>query len=146
MDWFDYWDFCMSLVNLFGMNIFVLVISLYLCQYVDNLVYWQQWMLQVLVEVVVCVVLILLFVGYVVCYWCYVMVYELFDDDEVVVVMNVGFVCIKVDWEEWFDIDVVYMNVIVVFIGQGGWLMICFFIFNGWLFFCGIYYLKVVFL
>lgn len=44
--------------------------------------------------------MLLISVGYVVCYWCYVMEYEFFEDMVVVRIMNEYFILIKVDCEE----------------------------------------------
>lgn len=70
-----------------------------------NLVNWVVWSEGVFEKVKVENKLVFVFIGYLVCYWCYVMEYELFEDEEVVMLMNWYFVCIKVDCEEWFGID-----------------------------------------
>lgn len=48
-------------------------------------------------------------VGYFICYWCYVMERELFENEEIGCILNENFVFIKVDREERLDVDRVYM-------------------------------------
>lgn len=54
------------------------------------------------------------------------MAHELFENDEMAVTVNAGFICVRVDREERPDIDAVYMNDTVVLAGQGSWPMTCF--------------------
>lgn len=49
------------------------------------------------------------------------MAHESFEDKTIAKILNQGFVCIKVDWEERPDIDAVYMSVRQTVTGQGGW-------------------------
>lgn len=69
------------------------------------------------------------------------MEWESFEDDKVVVFMNEYFVNIKVDCEEWLDVDQIYMEVCQVINGSGGWLLNCFLLFDCRVYFVGIYYL-----
>jgi hypothetical protein len=54
---------------------------------------------------------VFLSIGYTTCHWCHVMEHESFENEEVAVLMNETFVCIKVDREERPDIDNVYMEI-----------------------------------
>ncbi|EHB56537.1 hypothetical protein MycrhDRAFT_3731 [Mycolicibacterium rhodesiae JS60] len=120
--------------------------SPYLRQHADNPVHWQQWTPEALAEAAARDVPILLSVGYAACHWCHVMAHESFESEDVAVVANANFVCIKVDREERPDLDAVYMNATVAMTGQGGWPMTCFLTPDGRPFFCGTYYPKPQFL
>jgi uncharacterized protein len=129
-----------------GKNVLAGAASPYLRQHADNPVHWQQWSPQAQAEAAQRDVPILLSVGYAACHWCHVMAHQSFEDDEVAVAMNAGFVCVKVDREERPDIDAVYMNATVALTGQGGWPMTCFLTPDGRPFYCGTYYPKAEFL
>jgi uncharacterized protein YyaL (SSP411 family) len=120
--------------------------SPYLRQHADNPVHWQQWTAEALAEATRRDVPILLSIGYAACHWCHVMAHESFESEDVAVVANANFVCIKVDREERPDLDAVYMNATVAMTGQGGWPMTCFLTPDGRPFFCGTYYPKPQFL
>ncbi|KAA0110166.1 thioredoxin domain-containing protein [Mycolicibacterium sp. P1-5] len=120
--------------------------SPYLRQHAANPVHWQQWTPEALAEATRRDVPILLSIGYAACHWCHVMAHESFESEDVAVVTNANFVCIKVDREERPDLDAVYMNATVAMTGQGGWPMTCFLTPDGRPFFCGTYYPKPQFL
>ena len=46
---------------------------------------------------------------------------ESFEDDDVAMILNENFVCIKVDREERPDIDEIYMKSVISLTGSGGW-------------------------
>lgn len=129
-----------------GANTLSRATSPYLRQHAGNPVHWREWTPEALAEAAERDVPILLSIGYAACHWCHVMAHESFDDAEVAVAMNDGFVCIKVDREERPDLDAVYMNATVALTGQGGWPMTCFLTPDGRPFFCGTYYPKPTFL
>ncbi len=54
--------------------------------------------------------LIVVSIGYGACRWGHLMERESFENEQVARVMNEHFVCIKVDREEWPDVDQVYME------------------------------------
>ena len=64
---------------------------------------------------------VLVSIGYSSCHWCHVMEHESFESAETAALMNELFVCIKVDREEYPDVDHVYMNAVQAMTGSGGW-------------------------
>ncbi len=60
-------------------------------------------------------------IGYSSCHWCHVMAHESFEDPDVAGVINEKFVPIKVDKEEYPDVDGYYMSFLAQLSGQGGW-------------------------
>ncbi|MCF8570345.1 thioredoxin domain-containing protein [Gordonia sp. HY002] len=114
--------------------------SPYLRQHADNPVDWQEWGDEAFAQARERDVPILLSVGYAACHWCHVMAHETFEDPDLAVQMNAGFVCVKVDREERPDIDSIYMAATVAMTGQGGWPMTCFLTPDGDPFYCGTYF------
>ena len=55
------------------------------------------------------------------CHWCHVMETESFEDEDVAILLNAHYVCIKVDREERKDLDAIYMKVCQALTGSGGW-------------------------
>src|SRR5690606_37433932 len=66
---------------------------------------------------------IFLSIGYSACHWCHVMERESFQDPATAELMNRLFINIKVDREERPDLDALYMEVVQLLTGQGGWPM-----------------------
>lgn len=65
---------------------------------------------------------IFLSIGYSTCHWCHVMEEESFEQQDVADVLNKYFISIKVDKEEFPNIDKKYQNLFRAFKGQrGGW-------------------------
>ena len=64
---------------------------------------------------------VFLSIGYATCHLCHVMEEEPFENPYVAEVINRHFVAIKVDREEWPDIDEQYMAVAQIKTGSGGW-------------------------
>src|SRR5438067_6083082 len=65
----------------------------------------------------------LISIGYSTCPCSYVMQHESFEFAVIAVVLNEGFVPIKVDREERPDVDRVYMTFVQATTGSGGWPM-----------------------
>ncbi len=76
------------------------------------------------------------------CHWCHVMERESFEDEEVALVLNRDFVCIKVDREERPDIDSIYMSVCQLLTGHGGWPLTVFLTPEKHPFYAGTYFPK----
>lgn len=114
--------------------------SPYLQQHRDNPVDWYEWGDEAFAEARRRDVPLLISVGYAACHWCHVMAHESFEDEATALLMNRGFVAVKVDREERPDVDAVYMAATQAMTGQGGWPMTVFATPDGQPFFCGTYY------
>ncbi|CAL65192.1 thioredoxin domain-containing protein [Christiangramia forsetii] len=97
--------------------------SPYLLQHAHNPVDWKPWNDENLDQAQKENKLLLISVGYSACHWCHVMEHESFEDEAVAELMNVNYICIKVDREERPDVDQVYMNAVQIMTGMGGWPM-----------------------
>lgn len=64
---------------------------------------------------------ILLSIGYSTCYWCHVMEREVFENVSIAQLMNKHFINIKVDREEYPDLDEIYMVARQAMTHEGGW-------------------------
>jgi uncharacterized protein YyaL (SSP411 family) len=83
--------------------------SPYLLQHAYNPVDWYPWGSEAFDRAKVEDKPVFVSIGYSSCHWCHVMEKECFEDVEVAGLMNLAFVCVKVDREERPDIDAVYM-------------------------------------
>jgi uncharacterized protein len=97
--------------------------SPYLLQHLSNPVAWYPWCPEAFARAQAEDKPVFLSIGYSTCHWCHVMAHESFEDAEVATLLNEAFVCIKVDREERPDIDGIYMNVVQMLTGSGGWPM-----------------------
>ncbi len=95
--------------------------SPYLLQHAHNPVNWLEWNTEALEKAVSEDKPIIVSIGYSACHWCHVMERESFENEDVAVVMNKHFICIKVDREERPDVDAVYMDAVHAMGQQGGW-------------------------
>ncbi|MFD2935051.1 thioredoxin domain-containing protein [Spirosoma flavum] len=95
--------------------------SPYLLQHAENPVNWYPWGDEALAKAIAEDKPILVSIGYSACHWCHVMERESFEKDDVALVMNESFVCIKVDREERPDVDAIYMDAVQAMGVQGGW-------------------------
>ncbi|GAA4923587.1 thioredoxin domain-containing protein [Actinoplanes utahensis] len=119
--------------------------SPYLQQHRDNPVDWWPWSAEAFAEARRRDVPVLISVGYSACHWCHVMAHESFEDAGIAAQLNADFVAIKVDREEWPDVDAVYMTATQAMTGQGGWPMTVFATPDGEPFFCGTYFPRDAF-
>jgi len=94
--------------------------SPYLLQHKDNPVDWYPWGDEAFNKAKKENKLIFLSIGYSTCHWCHVMAYESFEDKEVAKVLNKDFVSIKVDREQFPNIDGFYQKVYRVMNNRGG--------------------------
>jgi uncharacterized protein len=95
--------------------------SPYLIQHVYNPVDWHPWGEAAITKAKLENKPILLSIGYATCHWCHVMEKESFENEAIAALMNLNFVCIKVDREERPDIDTLYMTAATIVNGSGGW-------------------------
>ncbi len=83
---------------------------------------------------------ILISIGYSSCHWCHVMEHESFEKEEIALLMNDHFICVKVDREERPDVDHVFMDAVQQIHGNGGWPLNCFALPDGRPFWGGTYF------
>lgn len=100
--------------------------SPYLLQHAHNPVDWYPWGNEALTRAKKEDKPILLSIGYSSCHWCHVMEKESFENEAIANLMNERFINIKVDREERPDLDELYMNVVQMMTGSGGWPMTIF--------------------
>ncbi len=104
-------------------NRLVLETSPYLLQHAHNPVNWYAWGDEAFERARRENKPVLLSIGYSSCHWCHVMEEESFEDVEIASLLNERFVAVKVDREERPDLDTVYMKVLLLLSGRGGWPM-----------------------
>ncbi len=117
--------------------------SPYLKQHAHNPVNWYPWSKVVLDKAKKENKLIFLSIGYSTCHWCHVMEEESFTDDKIAKLLNENFVSIKVDREEYPQIDKKYQQLYMEVYGErGGWPLSVFLLPNMKVFFLGTYIPK----
>jgi uncharacterized protein len=115
-------------------------LSSYLLQHVGNPVDWRPWGNEALTLARTEQRPIFLSIGYASCHWCHVMAHESFEDPDIARLLNDNFVSIKVDREERFDLDQIYMEAVQAMGGRGGWPLSAFLTPEGEPFFGGTYW------
>ena len=115
-------------------------LSPYLLQHAGNPVNWRPWNADALALARAEQKPIFLSIGYASCHWCHVMAHDAFEDREVAGLLNEHFVSIKVDREERFDLDQIYMQAVQMMTGSGGWPLSVFLTPEGEPFFGGTYW------
>jgi len=122
------------------MNVLAGEKSPYLQQHAHQPVHWQPWSKDVLKRAKREDKPLLLSVGFSSCHWCHVMSEESFEDDEVAAYMNEHFINVKVDREEYPDLDTYYMAACEAVSGKGGWPLNVFLLPSGEAYFAGTYF------
>lgn len=117
-------------------------LSPYLLQHAYNPVKWMPWGEKAFAEAKSSDKLMIISIGYSACHWCHVMEHESFEDEEIAVVMNKHYVCVKVDREERPDIDKIYMDAVQLMTGRGGWPLNCIVLPDGRPIYGGTYFPK----
>jgi uncharacterized protein YyaL (SSP411 family) len=117
--------------------------SLYLKQHAENPVHWWPYNDQALRTARELNKLIFVSIGYSSCHWCHVMAHESFEDETTANFLNEHFVSIKVDREEFPDVDSYFQNACSIMTGRGGWPLTVFLTPDGKPFFAGTYFPKV---
>lgn len=95
--------------------------SPYLLQHAHNPVDWYPWGDEAHSQARELDRPLFLSIGYAACHWCHVMEQECFMDEEVAALLNNNFISMKVDREEYPEIDRIYMAVCQLMTGSGGW-------------------------
>lgn len=114
--------------------------SPYLLQHSHNPVNWFAWGGEALEKAKGEDKPILLSIGYSTCHWCHVMERESFEDEETAAFMNAHFINIKLDREEFPELDKIYMEAVQYLQGHGGWPLNVFLLPDKRPFFGGTYY------
>ncbi len=114
--------------------------SPYLLQHAHNPVNWYAWGTEAFATAQREHKPIFLSIGYSTCHWCHVMEVESFDNVAVATLLNQHFISIKLDREQFPDIDEVYMTGVQIMSGQGGWPMSNFLLADGKPFFGATYF------
>ncbi|HEY2556497.1 MAG TPA: DUF255 domain-containing protein [Diaminobutyricibacter sp.] len=118
-------------------------ISPYLRSHADNPVDWFPWGPDAFAEAERRDVPVLISIGYATCHWCHVMARESFSDPELAAYLNERFVAIKVDREEYPEVDASYLSAASAFTGNLGWPLTVFTTTRGRAFFAGTYFPPV---
>lgn len=115
--------------------------SLYLLQHADNLIQWISWK-EFLRNKGSITKPLLISIGYSSCHWCHVMAEESFKDEEIANFINERFIQIKIDREEYPDLDKKYQFFAQITGQQGGWPLTIFADTDGSPFYAGTYFPK----
>jgi hypothetical protein len=102
-------------------NRLILESSPYLLQHAHNPVNWYAWDDEPFERARREGKPVFLSIGYSTCHWCHVMEKESFEDEEIARYLNEHYVAIKVDREERPGVDALYLNVVIMMTGSGGW-------------------------
>lgn len=121
-------------------NRLILEDSPYLLQHAHNPVNWYPWSEEAFADAEQQGKPLFLSIGYSTCHWCHVMEVESFDNPEVAEILNRHFISVKMDREQYPDIDEIYMTGVQLMSGQGGWPMSNFLLPDGKPFFGATYF------
>ncbi len=116
--------------------------SLYLSQHAENPVHWFPYGKEALDRAKELNKLVFLSIGYSSCHWCHVMAHESFEDEETANYLNNHYLSIKVDREEYPDLDHYYQTACSIMTGRGGWPLTVILTPEGRPFFAGTYFPK----
>jgi len=117
--------------------------SPYLLQHAGNPVNWLPWSEDIFERAKKEDKPLLVSIGYSTCHWCHVMERESYEDVETAKLMNELFITVKVDREEYPQVDSLYMKAVQAITGQGGWPLNVFVSPEGTPFFGGTYFPPV---
>lgn len=121
-------------------NRLILEDSPYLIQHAHNPVDWHAWGSEAFAKAKRENKPIFLSIGYSTCHWCHVMERESFENLEIARILNKHFISIKVDREQYPDIDETYMLAVMLIANHGGWPMSSFLTPEGKPFYGGTYF------
>ena len=114
--------------------------SPYLRSHAENPVDWYEWSAEAFDTAKERGVPVLVSIGYSTCHWCHVMARESFSDPALAAYLNENFVAIKVDREEYPDVDASYLAAASAFTADLGWPLTVFVTPTGGPFFAGTYW------
>ncbi len=117
--------------------------SLYLKQHAENPIHWFPYGEQALNKAKELNRPIFVSIGYSSCHWCHVMAHESFESVETASFLNENFISIKIDREEYPDLDHYFQTACSIMTGRGGWPLSIFLTPNAKPFFAGTYFPKV---
>jgi len=104
---------------------------------------WREWGDEAFADAAARDVPVLVSIGYSTCHWCHVMARESFSDPVLAGFLNENFVAIKVDREEYPDVDTSYLAAASAFTQNLGWPLNVFVTPAGKPFFAGTYFPPV---
>jgi uncharacterized protein YyaL (SSP411 family) len=116
--------------------------SKYLLQHKDNPVAWQIWSNETLNYAKTVNKPLFISIGYSSCHWCHIMADDCFKDDEIAKFLNENFIPVKIDKEEYPDVDKYYQSFLQATRQQGGWPLSIFATPEGKPFYGGTYFPK----
>jgi len=93
----------------------------YLLLHAHNPVDWYPWGPEALAKAKRENKPIFVSIGYSTCYWCHVAERTIYSNREIAKLMNQWFINIKLDREQFPDLDRIYMTATEIMTGQGGW-------------------------
>ncbi len=114
--------------------------SPYLLQHAFNPVDWRVWSQEAFEEARARDRVVLVSIGYSSCHWCHVMEKESFSDADTATVMNLNFICIKLDREQRPDIDSALQRAAGALGCSGGWPLTVFMTSSKMPFYAGTYF------
>lgn len=114
--------------------------SLYLKQHKDNPIHWWPYGPEAIEYAQKHNKPIFMSIGYSSCHWCHVMAHDSFNNLDVANFLNEHFVSIKIDREEFPDIDNYYQKAAQHFGNNGGWPLSAFLLPDTRPYFVGTYY------
>jgi len=116
--------------------------SPYLIQHLYNPVDWRPWGEDAFKTAEAENKPVFISIGYSTCHWCHVMAHESFEDENIAELLNANFVCVKIDREEYPEVDHYYMEACQILTGRGGWPLTIFADKNKKPFYAGTYFPK----
>ncbi len=114
--------------------------SLYLRQHKSNPIHWWAYGPEAIEQAKSENKPIFLSIGYSSCHWCHVMAHDSFNNEAIAKKLNEDFICIKVDREEYPDLDNYYQKAALLFSKNGGWPLSAFLLPDMRPFFVGTYF------
>ncbi len=116
--------------------------SIYLVRHANNPVHWQSWSEEIFEIAKKLNKIVFISIGYSSCHWCRVMEKESFEDEETAKILNDNYIPVKIDKDEYPDVDKEYQFYIQSIGEDGGWPLSVFVTPDKEPFFAGTYFPK----